>query len=218
MSTIEPLINCIFSGAMSRDSDAFHTFYYAQLDVIIEVLSSWPDFVHYARKLRRLRNDIVEKGCQMFDPNPNHFNTLNHGDFWLNNVMIKHQTNTNLDDNDRSTFENVVFIDFQDSCWASPAIDLHYFLNTSLCESLRPNSFNELVSFYHVHLAAALERLRYQQHIPTKDEFLAQFNARNFYGMKIFCQRFFLEFPDFYSHQMFSLQQVSLHHALFSHS
>lgn len=154
------------------------------------MLSSWPDYAHYAAKLQRIRNDIVEKGCQMFDPNPSYFNSLCHGDFWLNNVMIKQKielkskkASHKSNDYDESNFENVVFIDFQDSLWASPTIDLHYFLNTSLCESLRPNSFNELICFYHEHLAMALKRLSYQQRIPTKDEFLEQFNARNFYGM-----------------------------------
>lgn len=162
---------------MSRDSDVFHYFYYAQLDVLIELLSTWPDFGQYAEKLRRLRNDVVERGLKVFDPNPKHFNTLNHGDFWLNNVMVKPTIGENA-----APFENVIFIDFQDSCWASPAIDLHYFLNTSLCESLRPHSFNELIQYYHGQLSSTLRRLEYKNHIPSQEEFFKQFNQRYFYG------------------------------------
>lgn len=150
-------------------------FYYAQIDAVIEVLSTWPDFEQYAVKLRRFRNDVVEKGCQMFDPNPDHFNTLNHGDLWLNNIMVKRSDDT-------EPFENVIFIDFQDSCWSSPAIDLQYILHTSLCESLRPDAFSELIDAYHDQLASTLRCLEYEQHIPTKSEFAEQFNSRNFYG------------------------------------
>lgn len=169
----------MFTGAMSRDSGVFHNFYFTQLDVIIEVTSKWPNYDRYTEKLRRLRNDVVERGCQMFDPNPSHFNTLNHGDFWLNNVMIKPGVGYIGDD---APFENVIFIDFQDSCWASPSIDLHYLLSTSLCEELRPKSFIELIDFYHKQLSSILSRLEYKQHIPTNKEFLDQFNARHFYG------------------------------------
>lgn len=162
---------------MSRDSDVFHNFYYAQFDVMIEVLSTWPDFDRYTEKLRRLRNDVMERGLQMFDPDPNHFNTLNHGDFWMNNIMIKRTEGANA-----VPFQNVIFIDFQDSFWASPTIDLHYLLNTSLCELLRPHVFNELIEFYHEQLSTILNRLHYKKHIPTKGEFLKQFNQRYFYG------------------------------------
>lgn len=166
---------------MNRNSSVFHDFYKLQLDALIETISSWPGFERFVGKLQHLRKNIVEKGCQMFDPHPNHLNTLNHGDFWLNNVLIKYKNNENSN-NEETHFENVIFIDFQDSYWTYPAIDLQYFLNTSLCESLRPDSFDELIEFYHEQLSRALNRLNYRKHIPTGSEFLEQFNARNFYG------------------------------------
>lgn len=164
-------------GAMSRDSDVFYNFYYAQFDVLIEMLSTWSDFDRYTEKLRRLRNDIVEKGLKIFDPKPNHFNTLNHGDFWLNNVMTK-----SMKDKDATPFGKIIFLDFQDSCWASPAIDLHYFLNTSLCDSLRPHAYEELILCYYEQLSTTLRKLKYRKIIPSKDEFFEQFNERYFYG------------------------------------
>lgn len=80
---------------MNRASSFFHDFYYLQLDALIETISSWPNFERFVEKLRLLRKNIVERGCQMFDPNPNDFNTLNHGDFWLNNVLIKYKNDEN---------------------------------------------------------------------------------------------------------------------------
>lgn len=78
--------------------------------------------------------------------------------------------------------ENMIFIDFQYSCFTSPAIDLHYFFNTSLQESLRPNRFDELIAFYHGHLVTYLTRLEYQKQIPNLDQFKRQYLDKSFYG------------------------------------
>lgn len=166
---------------MSRASNVFHKFYYLQLDALIDSITQWPNSSRYIEKLRKLRANIVEKGCQMFHANPNHFNTLNHGDFWLNNIMVKREEAM---DGTAGALENVIFIDFQDSFWGSPAIDLHYFLNTSLCESGRPMAFEELLNVYYMELVKTLTCLNYGKAIPTQHEFHKQFEARNFYGMK----------------------------------
>lgn len=108
----------------------------------------------------------------------NHFNALNHGDLyvffyciipiwicsnqmwlkrietidlccwwccwscrWMNNLMIKYKNGSEI--------ANVILLDFQYSCWTSPAIDLHYFFNNSLQECLWPDRFDELLEFYH---------------------------------------------------------------------
>lgn len=77
---------------------------------------------------------------------------------------------------------NMIFVDFQYSLFSSPTIDLHYFFNNSLQESLRPNSFNELLELYHGHLVNSLERLGYKQHIPTLEELKAQYIDKRFYS------------------------------------
>lgn len=171
---------------MSRASNVFHSFYYFQLDALIESISVWPNSDQYVEKLQKLRKNIMEKGCKMFDANSDHFNTLNHGDFWLNNIMVKHREVIGSEtESSNLTMENCIFIDFQDSCWASPAIDLHYFLNTSLCESGRPVAFNELIDVYYMELTEILKKLNYCKTIPTQKEFHEQFKARNFYGMEL---------------------------------
>lgn len=175
-------------GAISRGSNVFHNFYYFHLDSLIESIADWPDSSRYVPKLQKLRSNVVERGCKMFDANPADFNTLNHGDFWLNNNMVKQKEAIGCSEMGSqslgSDIDDVIFIDFQDSCWSSPAIDLHYFLNTSLHESDRPQAFNELIDVYYAGLANALKRLNYCKSIPTQHDFHEQFNARNFYGKK----------------------------------
>lgn len=68
---------------MSQHSNVYDTFYLTQFDAMTEVISSWPNANHYVPKLRRLRSSLLERGSKAFDPNPNHFNTLNHGDMFV---------------------------------------------------------------------------------------------------------------------------------------
>lgn len=183
-------------GLISRATDKLNNYYLTQFDAAVEVIAKWPDFAAITEKLNGLRDNLMEKGRRAFDANPKHFNTMIHGDMWTNNLMIKYANNNNSKNNggesDQSAVENIVYLDFQFSCWTSPAIDLHYFLNTSLQETLRDNHINELIEFYHGHLANYLKRLNYLGHIPTLDEFQKQFLEKSFYGLLL--GRFFFFF------------------------
>lgn len=94
--------------------------------------------------------------------------------------MIEYQR----DQSEPSPIENMIFIDFQYSCWSSPAIDLHYFFNTSLHESLRPDRFDDFIIFYHDQLETYLKRLGYKKLIPNFDEFKQQYHDKSFFGEK----------------------------------
>lgn len=73
----------LFIGIISRHSDAFNSAYLSQLDLLIELVESWPEYTNYANKLRRLRPHLIERMRRAFDVNPNHFNTLIHGDMFV---------------------------------------------------------------------------------------------------------------------------------------
>lgn len=163
---------------MSRGTNAFDITYKSHIDIIADIISKWPGFEEYATKLRRIRDGVVERGYQAYDVNPDHFNTLVHDDLWSTNLMIKPAKTNDIE----KPFENLIFIDFQFSFWSSPTIDLYYFLNSSLCDSLRPNRFDELVQFYYDRLAEYLKRLNYSKKIPTWPEFFAQYQERRFFG------------------------------------
>lgn len=147
------------------------------MDAVVEVISEWSDFAEYAEKLRRIRGEIVERGHQTYDLNPNHFNTLNHDDLWYTNFMIK--TNNEIEN---AKFENVVLIDLQFSYWSSPATDLYCFIGSSLSDTDRPHRLNELVQTYYDHLINYLRQLNYQKRIPTWPEFKEQYHERRFLG------------------------------------
>lgn len=164
----------------NRKVMALSTFYSTLLDSLIETISTWSDFVYYANKLRAFRLKLIENGQKTFDAYENEFNTLIHGDFWTNNIMLKFPKHNN---NDKNEFDNVALIDFQFCCWTSPAIDLHYFFNTSLNENVRLYQQDELLEYYHKMLSSTLIQLNYRKYVPTLHEFRLQFIAKSFYGM-----------------------------------
>lgn len=144
------------------------------LDILIEVISTWPDFIGYVDKLKRLRETFIERTRKIFVPDPKHFNTLIHGDMWAPNLMIKRD--------DKATIENMILIDFQFSCFTSPAIDLHNYFSNTLQVPLRIAYIDGLVEFYHEHLSKNLNKLNYSKEIPTLQQFKQQFLDKALWG------------------------------------
>lgn len=163
---------------MSRDVPVFVNMYTGMFDALLDTISKWPEFSDNYAKMSRFRTDLVEKWHQALDVNPNHFNALVHNDLWPPNIMI-----TGASSSEAAPFENITFIDFQNTLWGSPALDLHLFLNMSVCESLKPDRFDELVEFYHSQLVSYLQQLKYEGHVPTYVEFHSQYLERKLLGM-----------------------------------
>ena len=68
---------------MSRHTDSYDQFYLTQFDGMVDTVSTWPNANYYLPKFQRLRNEFLEKGCKAYAPDPNHFNTLIHGDLYV---------------------------------------------------------------------------------------------------------------------------------------
>ncbi|XP_037041987.1 uncharacterized protein LOC119078526 [Bradysia coprophila] len=177
-------------GIINQHVDGFLPHFKAQVSFVKEVVSNWPDFAKYLPKLDRLLSKFDEKARHAFQPNPTHFNTLVHGDMWSPNLMVRRSE-------DKQTIDNIVFIDFQFSCFTSPAIDLHYFLSNTLKDSLRLDHTDELIEFYHTSLVKHLENLNYSKRSPTLQEFKQQFAEKGFYGFMTTCLTVLLQTHDY---------------------
>lgn len=90
------------------------------------------------------------------------FHVMNHGDIWLNNMMFRSDEEGNTVD--------VKLIDFQIAFWASPVVDLMYFLVSSVADDIKIDEFDNLVEFYHEQLTSALKQVKFDEHIPTLSE------------------------------------------------
>lgn len=163
-----------FSGMLNRSTTTFDDLYVSMLDTLIKVVSAWNSYEQYGEKLTKLRSSLIEKGKRSFDAKSHQFNTLIHGDVWVNNTMYTY--------NAKNEPDKMMLVDFQFCCWTSPTIDLHYFINTSLNDNLRLNYQEELLKFYHSELSRMLTSLQYKKHIPTLHEFHLQFMENCFWG------------------------------------
>ncbi|XP_037030222.1 uncharacterized protein LOC119070043 [Bradysia coprophila] len=123
---------------------------YGDCDEAAAKIASW-DF----KKLHNVWVDAaVPMGCG--------FQVMNHGDIWLNNMMFRSDEDGNSVD--------VKLIDFQIAFWASPVLDLLYFLVSSVADDIKIDHFDDLIEFYHEQLTSALKRVKFDQHIPTLSE------------------------------------------------
>lgn len=167
----------MFSGFINRSEESLRFFHQSNFDAFAAVTCALPEFEHLTEKLQIFRSKFIDMACDAFDPDPKHFNTLSHGDLWTNNILIQR-----VDSSENAPIRNVILIEFQFSCWTSPAIDLQWFFNTSLQDDVRFKKIDELLLFYHVELALRLKQLHYQKHIPTFEEFRKQFLSKSLVG------------------------------------
>lgn len=158
---------------LNRTTSTFDQLYLSLFDVLICVVSKWSGYERYVEKLTKLRPKVIENGKRSFDAKDHQFNTLIHGDMWVNNTMYTY--------NAKNEPDKMMLVDFQFCCWTSPTIDLHYFMSTSLTDDLRLHYQEELLQFYHSELARMLASLQYKKHIPTLHEFHLQFMENSFW-------------------------------------
>lgn len=140
---------------------------------MVEVISEWPELMKYVEKLKKFRSRFIEKAIHTYKADPSHFNTLIHGDMWANNLLVKFGIVNE---------EDLIFVDFQFSCWTSPAIDLHHFIHSSTCETVRHNHVDELIKFYYHQLVQLLLDFKYELGIPTLQQFKEQYRQKSFHG------------------------------------
>lgn len=105
---------------------------------------------------------LGESATQLCKPRENRLNVLNHGDFWMSNMLFKH------DDSGKAI--DVKFVDFQITRFASPVLDLIYFFWTSANVEVRNHKQNELFAIYLATLNATLEDLGCPERY-TEEEF-----------------------------------------------
>lgn len=92
---------------------------------------------------------------------PEGLNVLNHGDLWDNNLLFRYDQSNNV--------TSVKLLDFQNTKFASPVVDLFYFMWTSASEEVRKNSQRELFVVYVNELNSSLERLGCQERLSTEE-------------------------------------------------
>lgn len=145
-------ITCCYIRAMIEDMGSWGSDY----ESIIPKLEA--NVKQYAEQTRQ--NVFSKRGL----------NLMVHADPWYNNMMFR-----------SGSSPDAILIDFQTAGWASLAIDLIYFMVTSLS----PEDFaerEEFIAFYHGHLERVLQKLKWEK-VPTLADVQQEFKDRFYHAM-----------------------------------
>ncbi|CRL01431.1 CLUMA_CG014513, isoform A [Clunio marinus] len=126
--------------------------------IFMEVLESWGGYEDYIKKLKTFCESFIEKGKQLYTPDINGYNVLNHADFHIKNLLFK----TNED-----KIEDLYMYDFQISILASPCVDLFYALYNAISDENRRTRRDEIICYYHSEFSKALKHFGYIGKIPS---------------------------------------------------
>lgn len=133
-------------------------FFAESIETLAEVLATWEGYEFYAEKLQAFVSKFVEVGKNFYQPDPNGFSVLNHGDFHVKNLLFK-----KVEDK----VEDFYFLDYQISVVASPCVDLFYALYNMISDENRLAKRDEIIHVYHTEFENCLKRFGYLGKIPT---------------------------------------------------
>lgn len=151
-----------------EDLDSIMPMIDCSLKAFVAQASTWEGFEDYIPKLEDLRRNFKQIANKTMTPVEG-LNCLNHGDLWFNNILIQKQS------------KDVLFIDYQMPCWASPVLDLLYFFYTSLKEEDYQTRIDELIQFYHSILDNTLRKLNFKT-IPSLHQLHLDFTQKYFHS------------------------------------
>ncbi|XP_050079388.1 uncharacterized protein LOC126567200 [Anopheles maculipalpis] len=131
------------------------------LTAFIEALRTWDGCEQFVVPFERVAADYCDRLHNIYScKTPGRvYNVLNHGDFHAKNLLHHF--------NDEGAIVDTRFLDFQASCWSTPAIDLYYLLNNIVHYKVKAAHKDDLISFYHAEFVGTLKALGYLGYIPT---------------------------------------------------
>ncbi|CAG0912312.1 unnamed protein product [Notodromas monacha] len=122
-----------------------------------ELLSATPGKEQQFKKFRAYfaKYEPAERIAELADAGSEPMKMILHGDCWTNNIMFRYAKNSMGDEEP----VEVKFVDLQATRYSHPAVDLAYFLFTSVPEKLRHDRTNELLLCYYNKFFEYLEEL-----------------------------------------------------------
>lgn len=164
-------------GLLNRDaikpSTSIYKIFHKHLAHEIKIVSKWEEFEDILPKLQAFYDDFDNRLFACQKSRKNEITVLNHGDFWVNNLLFKYDERNNPVD--------LVFLDFQLSIFGSPGIDLNYFIFAS-CQLEVTKKWKTLLEVYHASLRDALKELQYNK-IPSYANIEREFKEKSPYGI-----------------------------------
>jgi thiamine kinase-like enzyme len=150
------------------------------LNTIASMTEKWPGYEKYSNKIRALIPTSTDQIIKSVEPKKDSLNVLNHGDYWVNNIMFHYCPKT-------GKVDDAILIDFQIARFASPALDLQYFLCTSTNDDMRFRQTDLLLSEYHTELSDTLKSLELDPDQFTLQQLKEEFEEKEMFGLITVC-------------------------------
>ncbi|XP_053671692.1 uncharacterized protein LOC128721914 [Anopheles nili] len=141
------------------------------LDSLIEFMANWDLEPTFYADLKEFAKNAFCEVAAIITPREDRFNVLTHGDLWVNNMMFSYDTKGNA-----QQASAVTLVDFQMCWWASPAVDLHSFLFSSVQAEIKQPMLNYFLRYYQEKLVDNLILLGYRKRLPTLQQLFVDFN------------------------------------------
>ncbi|PSN36163.1 hypothetical protein C0J52_17000 [Blattella germanica] len=157
----EPLRDSIYK---EKVRETLEIFYRIGMKAFASEVKRWPDYSErFGAKLHEIAERSVDLLIAAAERVDGDFNCFVHGDLWLNNMM---------------------FVDYQMCLLSSPALDLQYFLYTSVSIDLL-DQHRILIEEYHKTLGQTLSLLGYKHLSPSLDQLQQQLDKAGTYAIII---------------------------------
>uniref|UniRef100_A0AAG5DT89 CHK kinase-like domain-containing protein n=1 Tax=Anopheles atroparvus TaxID=41427 RepID=A0AAG5DT89_ANOAO len=147
------------------------------LEKFVSVAAGWPELeAEVVRKLQTLRPTFKQRIADCVNPRQpaTRLHVLNHGDLWSNNLMFRYE--------DSTVPREVMFVDYQLSCYGSPGLDLVYSLYNCPRADVRQTRLDDLLTVYYRSLCEVLELGNYSP-IPTRECIKQEYEQHEFFGL-----------------------------------
>ncbi|KYM94221.1 PREDICTED: uncharacterized protein LOC108781508 [Cyphomyrmex costatus] len=145
---------------------------------LADEIVNWPEVKKYSEKIAKLSDHIYQIGIDATKLNNEEFNVITHGDFHVNNMLFRYDNNGKPIDH--------IFVDFQMCVYATPALDLIFFFNTSPSLDVMENKKDILLNEYLDTLSATMKQLNCKTLPPTMEELKVTIKQKAHYAMIIF--------------------------------
>lgn len=108
----------------------------ATIDTVLALIEeeiAEPELDKFKTKLKHLKETIWVRGVELVEKKSS-IRVINHSDIWINNIMFSEK--------------EIVLLDWQNVRFASPALDLSYFLHISLEPKFRLEHYKDILNYY----------------------------------------------------------------------
>lgn len=145
------------------------------LTALIKVIEEdWKgEWMQYVEGIEKLKTTMTKLLMKTHEKDENKFNTLNHGDYWTNNILFKY--------NSDGQPQHIKLVDYQMIFYNKPTLDLHWFFNTSLRPEIRDRTA-QLLTIYYSTLESSLKLFDFAAPIPSFEEISESFHETRMYG------------------------------------